>query len=86
MDRALDHKVDKIWANYDLDDNGFLDRDEMRSFMINMLASMNMAENFNEESFRRLFDRFDVDGDGYVSRQEMRQFLERASTKVTLDR
>ena len=71
-EEALMRTVDEIWAKWDKDDNGGLDRDEMRAFIEASLSSTSGEKKrlLNEE-FDAIFQEFDIDGNGTIERDEM---------------
>ena len=79
IEQALKVQVDEIWRKYDDDGNGTLDRDEMKTYMQDMLLQMGSYENFNEAEYERIFESFDTDGDGTISKEEMKDFLRKVS-------
>ena len=78
-DKVLAGTVNQIWAEYDKDGNGWLDRDEMKGFIKDILVECNLISNYNEKDFERVFSLFDDDGDGRISRSEMFQFIKKIS-------
>ena len=80
-DCAFDQRVEAIWDDFDLDQNGCLDQAEMKIFMMNMLSKFEMIQNYNDEDFNRVLATIDTNGDGMVSKQEMNVFLRRMSGK-----
>ena len=65
-------EVERIWLLYDIDENGFLDYDEVKLY----LSEQGSAYlKLNEEQKKALFDQIDKDGSGAVDKDEMIQFL-----------
>lgn len=73
--------ISGAWNQFDTDGDGYLDRDEFRSF-INQLVEESGAINdisdsleLDKEALDSMFDRVDVSGDGTISKIEMATFL-----------
>ena len=71
--------VSQIWAEYDTDGNNWLDKDEMRPFVLDILSECKIGTNYNDRDFDRVFSMFDTNGDGQVSKQEMFTFIKNIS-------
>ena len=50
-DAALLEVVNQLWDTYDDDGNGYLDMDETRNFILNIMAQVPNAQEFSEEAF-----------------------------------
>jgi Ca2+-binding EF-hand superfamily protein len=64
-----------IWAEYDKDGSGALNKAECRKFVKDLLQRLGEEVKITEEEFNDLFKDFDEDGNGTVSRDEMALFL-----------
>ncbi|KAF0684955.1 Aste57867_23113 [Aphanomyces stellatus] len=75
--QVINDMLTDIWAKYDEDSSGFLDRDETRQFVQELQAGLE-AEGLEVEmlDFDECFDDFDKNGDGKLSKKEMRVFLQ----------
>ena len=71
--------VSQIWAEYDTDENNWLDKDEMRLFVQDILTECSMIKNYNDRDFETVFSMFDSDGDGRISKSEMFTFIKEIS-------
>lgn len=75
--------VNDIWAEFDKDGNGFLDREETKAFVARTLGTLqggvDNAE-FNEEAYTETFNTFDVDQTGKISKNEMSAFIKKVMT------
>ena len=72
--------VDEIWSKYDKDDNGHLDKDEVRQFVHDLLSDnqkVREAEGtaYNDADFEECFSSFDKDGSGTIDKEEMAKFI-----------
>ena len=74
-DAILITAVQQIWNEYDADNNGWLDKNEMRLFVIDILYNQKLGKQYNEPDFEKVFQQFDTDGDGRISKIEMLNFL-----------
>lgn len=72
-ERACRAVIDKIWAKYDTDNSGGLDRQETRHFLEDTLGGENME--FAEEVFAKVFETFDEDNSGIIEKEEMVAFI-----------
>merc|ERR1712130_279826 len=61
--------VDDIWADYDKDKNGYLDRKETKKFVQDVCASL------DEEFFDDLFEQLDKNNSGTIEKAEMASFV-----------
>ena len=50
-DDALMQVVDNLWDTYDDDGNGFLDMDETRNFILDIMKQVPNAQEFEEGAF-----------------------------------
>ena len=64
-----------IWAEYDKDGSGALNRTECKKFVRDLLSRLKEEPKITEEEFEELFRDFDEDGNGTVSREEMDLFI-----------
>ena len=67
--------VHQIWQEYDTDNNGCLDKDEMKLFIKDILTETSHISNYNDNDFEKVFKLFDDNGDGKVSQSEMHDCL-----------
>ena len=59
---AIDAVINDMWQIYDEDKSGYLDFEEVKSFVKDALATMCRSACFSEQIFVKLFRKFDVDG------------------------
>ena len=59
-----------MWAKYDVDGNGALDRYECKMFLEEKLGTL-----LNDNDFQKVFDKFDQDGNGTIELHEMKDFI-----------
>ena len=63
-----------MWAELDVDFNGYLDKSEALMFVKNISECMedkSRKENFTSEKFQTVFDQFDEDKNGFLEKAEM---------------
>ena len=75
LDEVIANCVDDIWAIYDVDNSGYLDKDETRNFVKKTLHDMSDSGEFSEEDFDACFKEFDKDGSGTIEKDEMAEFI-----------
>lgn len=71
---TLDKDLDQLWAELDVDFNGYLDKGEALMFVKNISECMedkSRKENFTSEKFQTVFDQFDEDKNGFLEKAEM---------------
>lgn len=73
--QAIDRVVNELWGQYDTDNNGSLDKDETKKFVLGTLVNLEAGEEFDEEGFDELFEIFDEDKSGTLSKNEMTDFI-----------
>ena len=79
IDAVIRKCVDDIWAEYDKDGSGQLDRDETKKFVQNTLSEMNDSGEFSEADFDACFKEFDKDGSGTIEKDEMAIFIKKVA-------
>ena len=65
-------EVERIWIEYDMDNNGTLDFDEIASYL-KKRAYPHLT--LGQDVLRKIFDLIDENGDNTISKEEMRFFL-----------
>ena len=71
--------VDDIWAEYDKDGNGCLDKEETKAFVKNTLAEMQDKQDIEDKDFEETFKEFDKDGSGTIEKDEMASFIKKVA-------
>ena len=79
IDAVIRKCVDDIWAEYDKDNSGSLDKEETKLFVKNTLSEMNDSGEFSEEDFEACFSEFDKDGSGTIEKDEMAIFIKKVA-------
>ena len=85
VEKELKSLVKDIWKKYDRDDNGVLDRDEIKSFVADILNDVKLDKQWQTEpdsaklDINEIFDQIDKDGNGTVDIDEMVMFLIKVS-------
>lgn len=67
--------VEEIWCKYDKDNNGYLDKHEMKPFAKESAEQMGEGAAFNDEEFETFFKELDTNEDGKISKDEMIEFI-----------
>ena len=75
--------LDELYATHDADQNGMLDREEMKTFLAELVQHMEeeRAKNYDEANFDTLFDKYDDDKNGYIEKSEMAVFIKKVFAK-----
>ena len=79
--------VDQIWADYDTNDNGYLEEEEAFAFIKKTLGELkelnkeaiDAAE--DDEAMKEAFNEFDKDENGRLSKTEMVHFIRQMINK-----
>ena len=79
VEAVIEKCVSEIWAQYDKDNNGHLDKKESRAFIEQTLRDMGDNSSFTEEDFETTFKEFDKNGDGTIDRKEMASFIKKVA-------
>ena len=84
IDAVIRKCVDDIWAEYDKDNSGELDKEETKKFVQNTLSEMADSGEFSEADFEACFKEFDKDGSGTIEKDEMAVFIKKVAGLWTL--
>jgi len=71
--------LDEAWQEKDVDQNGYLDKEECRSFLSkikNFIVPLR-AQNYDEDDFDELFQKFDQDKNSFIEKGEMAVFIKK---------
>ena len=79
IDAVIRKCVDDIWAEYDKDGSGALDKEETKRFVDNTLAEMEGGDSVAESDFDVCFREFDKDGSGTIEKEEMAAFIKKVA-------
>ena len=80
IDAVIAKCVDDIWAEYDKDNSGALDREETRRFVEATLKEMHQGEEaVGEDDFESTFAEFDKDKSGTIEKDEMASFIKKVA-------
>ena len=73
--------VDDIWNSYDRDNNGSIDKTEIRRFLDQTFQTAGVVVEYTDDDFDELYEKIDITEDGLVSKAEMRNFLKKLGSK-----
>ena len=79
-EEALMETVNNIWEKWDKNENGNLDKAEMRQFVEATLLEAGQdgkAQRLSDEEFNSIFNEFDIDGSGTIEKDEMAILVKR---------
>ena len=81
IDAVIKKCVDDIMKEYDTDNNGYLDKNEAKTFVEKTLGEMQAdgAQGFSDDDFNACFNEFDKNGDGTIEREELAQFIKKVA-------
>ena len=80
--------IEQLWDTYDVDDSGYLDREQTRKFFLDTICEEDPGpyedDEFEEDEgrmsmyeFNRVFKAIDTDGNGTLSKDEMIEFIKK---------
>ena len=70
--KMIQECIDEIWQEYDRDNNGYLDKDECKKFILSTVDEMKgVPLPKGELDFDSCFDEIDTDNSGHISKEEM---------------
>ena len=82
IDAVIKKCVEDIMREYDTDGNGYLDKNEAKTFVEKTLGEMQAdsgASGFSDDDFNACFNEFDKNGDGTIERDELAQFIKKVA-------
>ena len=67
---AIQGVIDQIWATYNVENSGALDKEETKSLIKDTLGSLpnDIGGRFSEEAFGEVFTTFDKEGSGTIEK------------------
>ena len=77
FEEALMKTVNDIWGEWDKDNNGYLDKVEMKGFIRATMAQAGNTNEISDEEFEKIFSEFDIDQSGTIERDEMAVLVKR---------
>lgn len=78
--------LDEIWAKYDSDKNGTLNKSEAKVFVKEYLLKLGEADRLPPGQFNAIFKDMDEDGNGKITPAEMKEFIEKIrATEAKID-
>ena len=85
-DATIASVLDEIWAKYDTDKNGTLNKSEARVFVKEYLLKLGEADRLPPGQFNAIFKDLDEDGNGKITPAEMKDFIEKIrKTEAIID-
>jgi len=78
--------LEEIWAKYDTDKNGTLNKSEAKVFVKEYLLKLGEADRLPPGQFNAIFKDLDEDGNGKITPAEMKVFIEKIrATEAIID-
>lgn len=71
----INELVDNIWADYDINGNGALDKPETKRFLHENLAVLGFDTDISQDEFELVFKHFDKNNNGMIEKKEMVNFI-----------
>ena len=69
--------VDELWAQYDTDGNGHLDKTETMRLVKGLMTSLNISSDFSEKDFDLCFSEFDIENTGQITKENMVNYIKK---------
>jgi len=69
--------VDDLWAKYDLDGNGYLDKNEAKKFISDTLGSLGASTDIEDSAYDEAFAEFDTDNSGTITKNNMIEYMKK---------
>ena len=82
-DQKERQRVEEIWAKFDVDGSGVLNREEGKAFLMQELENMT-GQPPTDEEIERNFSIIDEDGNGSLDKEEVLKFLKGFGLGFTL--
>ena len=82
FDAIIAKVVDDIWAEFDNDSSGALDKEETKKF-IKKMPEFSGGEELSDEDFEAVFKEFVKDGNGTIEKDEMVYFIKKIAGLCT---
>ena len=82
IDAVIKKCVEDIMREYDTDGNGYLDKNEAKTFVEKTLGEMQAdsgSQGFSDDDFNACFNEFDKNGDGTIEKDELAQFIKKVA-------
>ncbi len=76
-EEALMTTVEEIWGEWDKDGNGYLDKTEMKGFIMATMKQAGNSTEISDEEFSKIFAEFDIDGSNTIEKDEMAVLVKR---------
>ena len=76
-DETFHHVVDALFRAIDTNNDGSLERAEIKDFIDGICTDMGLQRNPDDASLEQVFNELDVDGDNDISPDELEVFLKR---------
>ena len=76
-DETFHHVVDALFRAIDVNNDGSLERSEIKEFIDKICNEMGLHRNPDDQTLEQVFNELDVDGDNDISLDELEVFLRR---------
>ena len=83
IDTMILANVDKLWSQYDKNENGYLEKEEALEFIRNTITDVASDVAQDDEAIEQAFQEFDVDGNGRIAKPEMINYIRKVMTQAT---
>lgn len=83
LDTEIAKCVDDLWAKYEKDENGNLDKQKTKAFVEEILPKISGAKEFSDEDFEtcsiKFFKFFKNDGSGTIDKDDMSSLIKKVT-------
>ena len=73
--------VDDIWETYDFNDDGNIDKREIKKFINQTFEKVNVKFEYNEFDLDDFFNQIDITEDGMISKAELKNYFKKLGNK-----
>ena len=67
--------IDVLWAQYDVDQSGYIDKEEIEPLAQAALSQVGFTEELDKEVLTSFFAEVDSDGNGQIDKDELLRFM-----------
>lgn len=69
----FERPLDEIWADYDVDNDGQLDKEQSKKFLDEVCKNIeeHRRKNYQKDKFDELYETYDDDKNGFLTKSEM---------------
>ena len=74
-EKTIQVVIEYIWDTYDSNRDGYLDREEVKQFILQTMVTSDVATDFTEEAFDKVYSEIDSNRTGIIDKSKMECFI-----------